>query len=68
MCQSATGHTAKDLIDARIVLEAKRILATTDDPLTDIAHRLGFSEATTLSRFITRQGTGTPSEFRKRHR
>lgn len=66
-CQEATGRSAKDLIDGRLVLEAKRLLATTDDPLIDIAHRLGFNEATTLARYFARHSPGaqSPTAFRK---
>jgi len=64
-CASTAGHTAKDLIDIRVQLEAKRLLATTDESLTVIGHRLGFSEASTFSRFFTRLAGVAPGEFRR---
>jgi AraC-like DNA-binding protein len=38
ICAEATGKTAKALIDARVVLEAKRLLVHTD--LSSAAHRI----------------------------
>ena len=64
-CGNAVGHTAKDHIDNRVQLEAKRLLATTDESLSAIAHRLGFSEASTFSRFFTRHASVSPGEFRR---
>ncbi|MET8830452.1 helix-turn-helix transcriptional regulator [Streptomyces sp. NPDC004610] len=63
-CRRATGHTAKQLIDARVTLEAKRLLAHTDLPVAAISHRLGFSEPTNFSKFFTRATGRTPGSFR----
>ncbi|MFG2006289.1 helix-turn-helix domain-containing protein [Spirillospora sp. NPDC048911] len=53
-CVAATGHPAKHLIDARVVLEAKRLLAYTDAPIADIGRRLGFTDPTNFGKFFTR--------------
>jgi AraC-like DNA-binding protein len=53
-CQRATGHTAKRLIDARVALEAKRLLAHADLPVAAIGRRLGFTEPTNFGRFFAR--------------
>jgi len=63
-CQAATGRSAKALIDARVVLEAKRLLAHTDLPAAAIGHRLGFSEATNFTKFFVREAGLTPGAFR----
>jgi AraC-like DNA-binding protein len=63
-CQRATGHTAKQLIEARVALEAKRLLAHTDLPVAAISHRLGFTEPTNFSKFFTRASGRTPGAFR----
>lgn len=63
-CLGATGLTAKQVIDARVVLEAKRLLAHTDDPVAGIARRLGFDEATNFGRFFMRTANTSPGEFR----
>ncbi|QFR01144.1 AraC family transcriptional regulator [Streptomyces phaeolivaceus] len=63
-CQRATGHTAKHLIDARVTLEAKRLLAHTDLPVAAITHRLGFTEPTNFAKFFLRTTGRTPGAFR----
>ncbi|MER5936585.1 helix-turn-helix transcriptional regulator [Streptomyces sp. NPDC001928] len=66
VCQAATGRTAKTLIDARVVLEAKRLLAHTTLPVAAIGRRLGFTEPTNFGKFFTRETGGTPGAFRTR--
>ncbi len=63
-CQAATGRSAKALIDARVALEAKRMLAHTTIPAAAVGHRLGFSEATNFTKFFTRETGLTPGAFR----
>ncbi|MET8976993.1 helix-turn-helix domain-containing protein [Streptomyces sp. NPDC004539] len=67
-CRRATGHTAKHLVDARVVLEAKRLLAHTDLPVASISHRLAFTEPTNFSKFFTRMTGTTPGTFRDTQR
>lgn len=68
MSLAATGRSAKQVIDARVTLEAKRLLAHTDRPVAAIAGDLGFSEPTNFVKFFTtRQGT-TPAAFRHHER
>lgn len=64
-CRSATGHTAKHLIDARVTLEAKRLLAHTELPVAAITHRLGFTEPTNFNKFFIRTTGQTPGVFRE---
>lgn len=59
-----TGSTAKTLIDARVALEAKRLLAHSDLPVAAIGHRLGFTEPTNFGKFFTRQTGDSPGTFR----
>jgi AraC-like DNA-binding protein len=65
-CLAATGHPVKQVIDARVVLEAKRLLAHTDEPVAAIARQLGFAEATNFGKFFARRAGVTPGEFRRR--
>jgi AraC-like DNA-binding protein len=67
-CQAVTGRTAKEVIDARVALEAKRLLAHTDLPVAAIAARLGFSEPTNFGKFFTRQDGASPGAFRTAQR
>ncbi|MEV7283801.1 AraC family transcriptional regulator [Streptomyces sp. NPDC093252] len=61
---AAAGLGAKEFIDRRVILEAKRLLAHSDQSAARIAGRLGFPSATHFSKFFLR-GTGqTPLAFR----
>jgi AraC-like DNA-binding protein len=62
------GKTPKQVIDARVVLEQKRLLAHTDVSIKELAARTGFDEATNLAKFFRRQTGMTPMAFRSRHR
>ncbi|MEX3104982.1 MULTISPECIES: AraC family transcriptional regulator [unclassified Streptomyces] len=66
-CQSATGRTAKQIIDDRIALQAQRLLAHTEQPISTIAHTLGFGETTNFSKFFTRMTGVVPGDFRVVH-
>ncbi|KPI00089.1 transcriptional regulator, AraC family [Actinobacteria bacterium OV450] len=57
--RAATGVGAKEFLDQRIVLEAKRLLAHTDLPVNRCARRLGFQDAANFTTFFQR-GTGAP--------
>jgi AraC-like DNA-binding protein len=66
-CLAATGRSAKQVVDARVALEAKRMLACTDLSVAEIGRRLGFSEATNFGRFFARETGQTPGAFRELH-
>jgi AraC-like DNA-binding protein len=61
---AAAGMNAKSFIAVRINLEAKRLLVHTDMPVTLIAEKLGFGEATNFTKFFRRDTGCTPSQFR----
>ncbi len=63
-CRGVADTTAKDVIVARTILEAKRRLALTDDTISSISRQLGFDEATNFVKFFRRVTTTTPSAFR----
>ncbi|MET7339164.1 helix-turn-helix transcriptional regulator [Nonomuraea sp. NPDC005650] len=63
-CVAATGHPAKHLIDARVILEAQRLLAYTDAPVADIGRRLGFTDPANFGKFFNRHTSTTPGAFR----
>ncbi|WP_327699950.1 AraC family transcriptional regulator [Streptomyces sp. NBC_00459] len=67
-CTAATGQPVKHVIDGRVALEARRLLAHTDEPVATIARRLGFPEATNFGKFFTRHTGVTPGAFRQAHR
>ncbi|GAA4890637.1 helix-turn-helix domain-containing protein [Flaviramulus aquimarinus] len=53
------------IIHERIILEAKRLLIYTDKTAKEIAHEVGFEEASHLSRLFKKQTNLSPSDFRK---
>jgi AraC-like DNA-binding protein len=61
---AATGRTAKQLVDDRVALEAKRLLAESDLPVAQVGSRLGFPEPTNFGRFFTRMVGCSPGNFR----
>lgn len=67
-CLAATGQPVKQVIDTRVALEAQRLLAHTDVPVSVVARRLGFSEPTNFGKFFFRLTDATPGDFRREHR
>ena len=61
----ATGLTAKQLIDARVVREARRLLAYTDLPVASVGRRLGYEDPANFCRFFLRTTGTTPRSFRE---
>lgn len=57
--RAAAGVGAKEFLDQRVLLEAKRLLAHTDLPVSTCARRLGFRDAANFTTFFQR-GTGQP--------
>ncbi|MFD9483693.1 helix-turn-helix transcriptional regulator [Streptomyces sp. NPDC059991] len=67
-CLAAIGRSAKQLADARVALQAQRLLAHTDLPVAAIGRALGFTEATNFDKFFARETGRTPGEFRRAQR
>lgn len=65
-CLAVSGMAPKRLIQNRVALEAKRILAHTDVPVNEISSRLGFSESTNFAKFFHRTTGELPKAFRVR--
>jgi AraC-like DNA-binding protein len=66
-CRSVAGLTPKEVIERRVTLEAKRLLAHSQLPVSSIAIDVGFSEATNFTKFFRRREGISPAEFRRRH-
>ncbi|MEU1307591.1 AraC family transcriptional regulator [Streptomyces cinnamoneus] len=62
---AATGAGAKEFIDRRVMLEAKRLLAHSDLPAARISERLGFDDAANFSAFFQHRAGVTPGAFRR---
>ena len=63
-CRAAGDVTAKRVIVERIILEAKRLLAHSSDPVARISADLGFDEPTNFVKFFRRETDLTPAGFR----
>lgn len=61
---AATGRSTKQIVDERVVLEHKRLLAYTGDSVKQIAERTGFAEPTNLVKFFRHHTGETPLAFR----
>ena len=61
--QEATGRSAKQFIDDRVVLEAKRLLAHTGITVTECARRAGFDDPANFSKFFRARTGLTPGAF-----
>lgn len=59
--------TPKQLIDERIILEAKRLLVHSNQPIKEIAYELGYDEPTNFIKYFRKHTGATPSEFRERY-
>jgi len=66
LVQAHTGHTAKQVIADRALLEAKRLLAHTSLSVKEIADRTGFSESTNFVKFFRQRVAQSPLAFRAR--
>ncbi|MGW3284282.1 helix-turn-helix domain-containing protein [Streptomyces sp. NPDC001002] len=64
--RAAVGCGAKQFINDRVLLEAKRLLVHTDLPSATIGARLGFPGATAFTKFFRHRTELTPLEFRAR--
>lgn len=62
-----TGKTPKQYIEARLILEAKRLLIYSSLTATDICFDLGWDEATNFNKFFRKHTGLTPLEFRKKN-
>jgi len=59
-----TGLTAGELIRARLLLEAKRLLLHSELTMAEIGYELGFEDPSYFSRFIRRELKTSPAELR----
>jgi AraC family transcriptional activator of pobA len=59
------GKTVKQVIDERIVLEAKRLLVHTNCSIKEIGFTLGFEEPTNFIKYFRKHTYSTPVEFRE---
>jgi len=64
VCREAAGRTASELLTARKIAEARRLLADTRLPVKEIAAGLGFGSAAYFTRCFQARTGAAPTEFR----
>ncbi|MEV4436187.1 AraC family transcriptional regulator [Streptomyces sp. NPDC049555] len=62
--QAAAGVGAKEFVDRRVMLEAKRLLAHSELPAVRVAEHLGFEDAANFSKFFQHRAGVSPGAFR----
>lgn len=65
ICKLACNQTAKQLIDAYTILEAKRRLVLDGLPTQQLAYELGFEDASNFVKYFKKHTLITPSRFQK---
>ena len=63
-CRNTGGESPIRIINSRILLEAKRYLTHTPLSVAEIAHRLGFEDASYFSRFFKSRCGQTPTLYK----
>jgi len=66
VCRAASGKGAHQLLEDRLLFEARRLLAETRLPIKDVASALGFNSAGYFTRAFQKMEGSTPSAFRKK--
>ena len=63
-CKKRLGKTASEVLNARLVTEAKRALIFTDQSVGQIGYTLGFEDPAYFNRFFSRHVGLAPGQFR----
>ena len=58
-------NSPKQMIDERVMLEAKRLLVHTNESVKEIGFELGFDEPTNFIKYFRKHSQSTPVEFRE---
>ncbi len=68
ICTSISGKPPARFVEARLLLEAKRLLVHSDLSSAAVAMQLGFDEPTNFTKFFRRLAGVTPLDFRRSQR
>ncbi|MGQ1788484.1 helix-turn-helix domain-containing protein [Saccharicrinis sp. GN24d3] len=66
--QLLSNKTAKEYLDERVVLEIKRLLSYSELSIKEIAYKIGFEDATNLTKYFKKHAGFLPQKFREIHR
>jgi len=65
-CRATCGKGAHEMMEERILFEARRLLSETRMPIKDVAQILGYASAGYFTRAFQKSAGQTPSDFRRR--
>jgi AraC family transcriptional activator of pobA len=68
VCRALAGKSAFEVLQERMLLEARRRLIYISAPVSQLAYELGFQDAAYFCRFFKKHSGVTPTEFRRRQR
>ena len=68
ICRSLAGHSAFEVVQNRVLLEARRRLVHVGAPVSALAYELGFEDPAYFCRFFKRHVGRTPTEWRREQR
>jgi len=66
LCKKYLNISANQIIQERVVLEAKRLLQSTDLSIKEIAYELGFIDHAYFSNFFKKQTGTSPTKFKEK--
>lgn len=66
LTRGSFGKTISQMINERLILEAKREIGYVRKPIKEISYELGFSEPAYFTRFFGKQTGYAPEDFRRR--
>jgi AraC family transcriptional activator of pobA len=64
LCREVLGVSSLDIVNARIIHEAQRVLVYTGNSIKQMAYALGFADETYFCRFFRKHTGLSPREFR----
>lgn len=65
ICKKGLQKTVSQLIQERVILEAKRLLLFSNQSIAEVAHKLGYGDNSYFTRFFRSKTQMTPDEFRR---
>ncbi len=65
ICQNVANLSVSEIIEERRMLESKKLLASTDKPISEIGYEVGYNEKSCFTSVFKKKHGQTPSAFRK---
>jgi AraC family transcriptional activator of pobA len=64
LCREVLGESSLDIVNARLIHEAQRVLVYTGNSIKQLSYALGFADETYFCRFFRKHAGVSPREFR----